>query len=108
MIIQRGGKIRPVVVQEISDPTTLAASLARRERFDRNADWLEAHGDEMFALYRGKCICIAGQEAFVADTSSEAVAMAREAHPDDDGYYICRVPKEKAIRIYASRQCVAQ
>jgi len=92
-----------LMIEEINDPAVIDAARARRERFSRNAAWLEAHRQEIFARYRGKCICVAGQEAFVADTSPEAVAQAKFAHPDDDGRFIYRVPLDKAIRVYANR-----
>jgi len=90
-----------MMVTEITDPDDLAAARLRRERSDCNAAWMQSHAGELFALYRGKCVCIAGQEAFAADTSREAVALAKTAHPDDDGRLIYRVPMRKAIRIYA-------
>ena len=91
-----------IVMEEITDPAILAEAEARRERFDRNFGWFQAHVDEIFSQYRGKCICIAGQELFVADTALKAIALARAAHPDDDGRFTYCVPKEKAVRIYAS------
>ena len=91
-----------IVMEEITDPVILAEAEARRERFDRNFGWFQAHVDAIFSQYRGKCICIAGQELFVANTALEAIALARAAHPDDDGRFTYCVPKEKAIRIYAS------
>jgi hypothetical protein len=91
-----------LIVEEITDPVVLAAARAQWQRFDRNSAWLEAHGDEIFLQYPGKCICIAGQEVFAADSSPEAIALARAAHPDDDGWFVYRVPTEKLIRIYAN------
>jgi hypothetical protein len=95
-------RVPPVVmVTEITDAAELAAAKRRKERADQNAAWMQAHADELFALYRGKCVCIAGQEAFAADTSREAVALAASAHPEDDGRLIYRVPMQKAVRVYA-------
>lgn len=91
-----------LIVEEITDPMVLEAARGQRERFDRNVAWLEAHGDEIFAQYRGKCICVAGQELFAADSAPEALALARAAHPDDDGRFVYRVPTEKLIRVYAN------
>jgi hypothetical protein len=37
--------------------------------------------------------------AGVADTPEEALALARAAHPEDDGSFIRYIPKEKLARI---------
>jgi len=55
----------------------------------------------VYATHRGKCICIAGEELFVADTAKEAIARATTAHPDDEGWFTRYIPKEKVARIYA-------
>ncbi|HEV8711216.1 MAG TPA: hypothetical protein VGX03_00090 [Candidatus Binatia bacterium] len=56
----------------------------------------------MCTRYRGKCICIAGEELFVADTPEEAIAQAAAAHPEDDGRFVRYIPREKLARIYAN------
>jgi hypothetical protein len=88
----------------VTDPAELAASRTRAEKFDRNADWLVAHASEVFTRHRGRFICIAGQELFVADSVAEVLALARAAHPDDDGQYLRYIPREKLDRIYANRR----
>jgi hypothetical protein len=55
----------------------------------------------IYTQYRGKHICVAGEELFVADTAPQAVAPARQAHPEDDGLLLRYVPREKMERIYA-------
>jgi hypothetical protein len=90
-----------VVMEEVTDAEELAKAQAQRERFDRNAAWLQAHVAEVYARYRGKCICIAGEELFVADTPEEALALATAAHPEDDGRFLRYIPREKLVRIYA-------
>jgi hypothetical protein len=93
---------RPVLMMEgLTDPEFLAAALKRRERFDRNAAWLEAHGDEVFAKYRGTCICVSEGEVFASDSPLGALARAEAAHPEDDGRFLYQVPSEKAVRVYA-------
>jgi len=52
--------------------------------------------------YRGKCICIAGEELFVADMSEEVLALATAACPEDDGHFLHYIPGEKVTRIYAN------
>ena len=91
----------PIVIEEVTDPGEIAKARAQRERFDRNATFLEAHAHEVYTRHRGKCICVAGEELFVADTPEEALALAHAAHPGDDGCFIRYIPKEKLARIYA-------
>jgi hypothetical protein len=87
---------------EETDPTIWAEAKARREKFDQNIAWLEAHASDVYSN-RGKFYCISGGEAFIADTVEEAVALARAAHPEDDGRFTGYVPKDKLPRIYANR-----
>lgn len=90
-----------IVMELLTDATELADARVRREQFDRNAAWLLAHASEIYPKHRGKCICIAGQELFVADTAGEAVARATAAHPNDKGRFVHYIPKEKTPRVYA-------
>jgi hypothetical protein len=97
------GRFSPVIeVSHTTDSAELATAREQHERFQRNLDWLEAHADEVYR-HRGKHVCIAGQELFVADTAPEALALAKAAHPDDDGRYLRFIPKERLPRIYANR-----
>jgi len=68
-----------VVMEEVTDADELARARAQRERFDRNAAWLQAHAVEVYTHYRGKCVVIAGEELFAADTPEEAWALATAA-----------------------------
>jgi hypothetical protein len=90
-----------ITMYEVTDPQELAEARLRREQFDRNYAWLQAHVSEVYAQYRGKCVCIAGEELFVADSPHEAMAQARAAHPDDAGWFVHYIPKDKVPRIYA-------
>ena len=47
-------------------------------------------------------MCVAGEELFVADTPEEAIALAKAAHPEDDGSFVHYIPCEKLARIYAN------
>ncbi len=96
-----------LVMEEVTDPAELARASARHERFQRNLAWFEAHALSIGEQYRGKCICIAGEELFVADTPEEVFALAKAAHPDDDGLFLHYIQKEKRCRIYAHRGPVA-
>ena len=84
----------PITMAEVTDPEELAKARAQRERFDRNFAWFKAHAAEIFACCRGKCICIAGEELFIADTPEEVMALAQAAHPEDER--VRRVSGEEA------------
>ena len=90
-----------VVVQEDISPEELAAFHAQRERYERNMAWFQAHLDEVRRRGLGKCICVAGQELFVADTAQEVIALARAAHPgEDDGRFLMYIHPARGPRIY--------
>jgi hypothetical protein len=90
-----------VVMEEVTDPEELAKARAQREQFDRNWAWFQAHVPEIYSRHRGKCICIAGEELFAADTPEEVIALATAAHPEDEGRFVHYIPREKLVRIYA-------
>lgn len=92
-----------IVMEEVTDPVELAKAKIQDERFERNWAWFEIHSAEIYPRHRGKVYCIAGQELFVADTPKEVLALARAAHPDDDGLFTGYIPKERTYRIYAHR-----
>ncbi len=100
MIIKRAS----IEMEEATDPAELAEALARHEQFDRNLAWLQAHASEVYAKHRGKCICIAGEQLFVADSISDAIAQAQAAHPNDKGRFVHYIPRENVPRIYAHRR----
>lgn len=90
----------PLIIEEVTDPVEVAQAQAQGERFDRNAAWLQAHAADIYPRYRGKHICIAREELFVADTPEEAWALATAAHPDDDGRFLYYIPCEPLARVY--------
>ena len=92
----------PITMEEVTDPEELAKARAQRQRFDRNFAWFKAHAAEIFARGRGQCICIAGEELFVADAPEEVMALAQAAHPEDDSSFMQYIPREKLARIYAN------
>jgi hypothetical protein len=99
--------INPIEMEEVTlDPAELAKVRDRWQRYDRNAAWLQAHAHDVYSQNRGKFICIAGQDLFVADSAQEAVALAKEAHPEDDGRYLRYIPRENIPRIYANQRQV--
>jgi hypothetical protein len=91
----------PIVMEEVTDLQELAQARARREQADRNAAWLQAHGGEVYPKYRGKCLCVAGEELFGGDTPEEVLSQARAARPEDAGFFLHYIPHEKVARIYA-------
>ena len=90
-----------IQMEEVTDASELADARKQRDQFDRNSEWLQAHVSDVYSEHRGKCICIAGEEVFVAGTASAAIAQATAAHPDDEGWFTRYIPKEKVARIYA-------
>jgi hypothetical protein len=92
-----------IVMDVVTDPDEIAKTNAQMKRFDRNFAWMQTHAAEVNS-HRGKIVCIAGEELFVGDDVSEVVTRAQAAHPDEIGWFTCRIPKEKAIRIYAHRR----
>jgi hypothetical protein len=75
----------PIIMEEVTDLAVIARARAQDERFKRTSDWLQAHRADLLPQVRGKHLAVAGQEAVIADTLKEAWAMAKTAHPDDNG-----------------------
>jgi hypothetical protein len=90
-------------IEEVTDPAGIARLREQFERGKRNSDWLQAHWADVLPQARDKFLALAGQEAFIADTPEEARALARAAHPEDDGMFSLYVPPLGGPRIYASR-----
>ena len=93
-----------IIAEQVTDPQELARAQVQDERFERNATWLREHAAEVYSRYRGKFICIAGQELFVSDTPEEALSRARMEHPEDDGRYLRYIPREKVARILVGQR----
>jgi hypothetical protein len=89
-----------ITVEEINDPKEIARFQARIEQASRNDIWLQLHWADLLPRARGKLLAVAGQEAFVADTHREAWALAKAAHPDDEGAFVQYVIPERGPRIY--------
>jgi hypothetical protein len=90
-----------IVMEVVTDPLELAQARTQREQFDRNAAWLQVHAAEIYSRFRGKCICIAGEELFAADSTKAALVLATTAHPEDKGRFVHYIPREKLARVYA-------
>jgi hypothetical protein len=87
----------------VTDPVELAKARVQRERFDRNAAWLQAHAHEVYPKCRGKYMCIAGEQLFIGSSAKEALELGRTAHPDDNGAFVRYIPLDKLSRIYANQ-----
>ena len=94
-------RIDPPVVKEITDSNELAKARLQDERFEKNWNWFEAHATDIYARHRGKCLCVAGEELFVADTPEAVLALAAAAHPEDNGRFTRYIPRERTSRLYA-------
>jgi hypothetical protein len=99
----RASDQQPIILQEVTDPAELAAAAVRRQRFERNWTWFGDHAKEIYGRNRGKCVCVSGEQLFVGNTPEQALAAAKQAHPDDDGRFTRIIPREKGERIYAHR-----
>lgn len=93
-------------LEEVTDPEEVARHYAVAEAGARNSNWLESHWGDLLPGARGRFVAVAGQEAFVADSPEEAIALARAAHPDDLGLLIRYIIPERGWRIYANRRSV--
>jgi hypothetical protein len=92
-----------VVIEEITDPAEVARRRPAREAFGRNTAWLQAHWPELLPQALGKHVAVSGEQAFIADTAAEAIALAKAAHPDDPGLLVQYVRPEKGPRFYGNR-----
>jgi hypothetical protein len=88
-------------------PEELAAFHAQGVRYERNLAWLLPRLHEIHARHKGNCICVAGEELFVAESPQEVLALARAAHPEDDGRLLRYLSPVKGPRIYAHQRQMA-
>jgi len=91
-----------IVIEEISDSQELAKARERREYFDRNSAYFQLYSRDIYRKYRGKCVLIAGEELYAADTPEEAWEIAERVHPEDSGKFVQYIPKQKVIRLYGN------
>lgn len=90
-------------IEEVDySPEELAEFLKQRAAFERNWKWFQTQIVEMGRSLFGKHVCIANEEAFVADTPREALALATAAHPEDRGRFRYYFPTHRLPRIYAA------
>jgi hypothetical protein len=105
MNIQKGSEPPRFTVEFGAEPDRASAERRRvqQERSRRNSRWLQGHREELFPQAVGKYLAVAGEEAFVADSPEEALALARQAHPEDDTVIVQYVRPGSGPRIYANR-----
>lgn len=96
-----------LTVEELSNREEVDGVRAKFERGRRNSQWLAAHWHQLLPEARGRFVAVAGQEAFVADSSERAWACAKQAHPDDDGAFVQYVFPTCRPRLYANRRLLA-
>jgi hypothetical protein len=99
-------KEKPSLIEDVVDPVELERGQRQHEQALRNLDWLSSHWHVLLPGALGKFVAVAGQQAFVADTSDDAYALAVAAHPEDKGMLIQYVSPEKGDRIYANRRAL--
>jgi hypothetical protein len=90
----------------VTDPGENARAREQHEQFEANVAWLESHATEVYS-HRGRHICVAGQELFVADSLEDVLAQAAAAHPEDQGCYVRYIPRDKVPRVYAHQRHLA-
>jgi len=90
-------------MEEVTDPEGIARFQAQWAQAERNSAWLQAHADEIYTQHRGKFIVVAGEELFVGDTPEEASALAKAAHPEDEGSITRYIYPKKMARIYTNQ-----
>jgi len=95
------------LIEEVDDPAEVARCRAQDERARRNSDWLQSHWSDLLPRARGNFVVVAGQQAFIAETPEAAWALAREAHPEDNGALGQFVFPGEGPRMYANRWPVA-
>jgi hypothetical protein len=91
-----------IEMEVVTDPKAIAEAQAQDARYKRNLAWLNSHFTDVYSTHRGKCICVAGEELFVADSPRTVFEMAQKAHPEDNGRIIRYIPLDKMDRIYAN------
>ena len=91
------------IIEEVIDPVEIARHRACQEKFQRNSDWLQKHWDSVLPQARGRFLAVADQQPFIADTLDQVLAMAKAAHPDDEGLLAQYVFPAGGPRIYGNR-----
>ncbi len=89
--------------REMTDPDEIDEARKAQEAFDRNADWLQSHWQELLPGAYGKYLAVAGQQAFLADSGEESLMLAKAAYPHDRGVFMQYVIPTGTVTIYGIR-----
>ena len=95
---------QPITVEEVAESEETARMRKALDQAEQNMNWLQSHWQDLLPGVLGKFLAVAGQEAFIADSSEKAAAMARAAHPDDRGLLLHYISPERGPRIYGNRR----
>ncbi len=90
-------------ITEVQDEEEIADFRVQHEQARRNSEWLQGHWQELLPQALGKFLAVAGQQAFIADTSQQAWQLAQEAHPQDRGILLQYVRPQRGPRFYGNR-----
>lgn len=96
--------VTSIEYEENIGPVELAEMERQDAQFKLDSDWLKEHASEVYPKYRGKYICVAGQEVFASDNPDEAWALAEAAHPDDEGVFSMYLPIRRALHTHAHQR----
>jgi hypothetical protein len=96
--------VTSIEYEEVTDPVELAEMQRQDAQFKLNSDWLKEHASDVYSKYRGKYICIAGQEVFAADVPEDAWVMAEAAHPNDEGVFSMYLPARRTLHSHAHQR----
>ena len=86
MIRVKGGGPIPLITMEFTpDPLAEEKDRKRAEQADQNWRWFIKRASEIYERYRGQHVSISSEEVFAADDHYKAAALAKAAHPEDEG-----------------------
>lgn len=91
----------PTVLDSPTDSVEIAQFRARRAQYDRNWKWFQTQIVELGKTHFARYVCVAGEQAFFADSAEEAASLARTAHPEDFGRFVYYFPTHRLARIHA-------
>ncbi len=104
MVVPKPRQLGVTSIEIVTDPDEIAAARKQDAQFKLNSDWLKEHASEVYSKYRGKYICVAGQEVFASDDPEEAWEMAEAAHPDDEGVFSEYLPLKRTLHTHAHQR----
>ena len=91
----------PTLLDSPTDTVEIEQSRARRAQYDRNWKWFQTQIVELGKTHFARYVCVAGEQAFFADSAEEAASLARTAHPEDFGRFVYYFPTHRLARVHA-------